>query len=173
MNDDLAITIAANHTRELEGFRSAAYLCPAGVWTVGYGQTGKDVREGVVWSRQHAESRMQTSLRMFHIAAKKAWPGTERLHPKAQAALILLVYNRGPSLTRRASDALDRRREMRDLQPAVATRDYLRMAQLISSMKRLWVGKGMDGLLTRRDIEAELCTQAAECAAGLSNGRAR
>lgn len=28
-----------------EGFQSAPYLCPAGVWTIGYGHTGPDVRE--------------------------------------------------------------------------------------------------------------------------------
>ena len=167
MNDDIAVTIAAEHTRELEGFQSVAYLCPAGVWTVGYGQTGRDIGPGVVWSRQHAESRMQSTLRLTHAGVKKTWPGAERLHPKAQAALILLAYNRGLSLTKRASDAFDRRREMRELQPAVAARDYVQMARLISSMKRLWVGKGMNGLLTRRDLEAELCTQAAEAVAGL------
>lgn len=26
-----------------EGFRAEAYLCPAGVWTIGYGHTGPDV----------------------------------------------------------------------------------------------------------------------------------
>ena len=173
MNDDIAQSIAAEHTRQLEGFRSAAYLCPACVWTVGYGQTGPDVREGVVWSLQHAEARLRSSIAMFHAAAKKTWPGAERLHPKAQAALILLAYNRGTSLTKKADDALDRRREMRELQSAVAARDYAQMARLIGSMKRLWVGKGMDGLLTRRDLEAELCTQAAEEVAGLGDGRAR
>lgn len=28
-----------------EGFQSAPYRCPAGVWTIGYGHTGPDVRE--------------------------------------------------------------------------------------------------------------------------------
>lgn len=161
MNDDIAQTIAADHTRELEGFRSAAYLCPAGKWTVGYGQTGPDIRQGVVWSRQHAESRMRASIAMFHAAAKKAWPGAERLHPKAQAALILLVYNRGPSLTKRVDDINDRRREMRELQPAVVRRDYSGMAALHRSMKRIWEGKNMAGLLTRCEARAELCEQAA------------
>lgn len=28
-----------------EGFQATPYLCPAGVWTIGYGHTGPDVRE--------------------------------------------------------------------------------------------------------------------------------
>jgi GH24 family phage-related lysozyme (muramidase) len=34
------------------------------------------------------------------------------------------------------------------------------MADLVRSMKRLWVGKGLDGLLRRRDEEAELIEKA-------------
>ena len=33
---DLAASLVIEH----EGFRSKAYLCPAGVWTIGYGHTG-------------------------------------------------------------------------------------------------------------------------------------
>lgn len=30
-------------TKHYEGFKSHPYLCPAGVWTIGYGHTGSDV----------------------------------------------------------------------------------------------------------------------------------
>jgi lysozyme len=29
-----------NAIKQFEGFRSTAYKCPAGVWTIGYGHTG-------------------------------------------------------------------------------------------------------------------------------------
>lgn len=37
-----------------EGFRSKAYLCPAGILTVGYGSTGKHVQRGMVVSEPQA-----------------------------------------------------------------------------------------------------------------------
>lgn len=173
MNDDLALSIAVQSIKKSEGCRLVAYNDTRGYWTIGWGESelvDKSIRQGMVWSQQHADSRFSQRLAIVFHAVKVAWPGAERLHPKAQAALISLAYNRGTSLTKKVDDANDRRREMRELQSAVSARDYLRMAQLISSMKRLWVGTGQNGLLTRRDHEAELCTQAAEDAAGL-NGR--
>jgi len=162
MNDDLALTIAANLAKRSEGCRLTAYWDAFGkVWTVGWGATGPDVREGTVWSQQHADARLMQRLAMDFAKAKRAWPGADRLHPAAQAALIDTIYNRGPSLTKRASDAMDRRREMRELQPAVVRRDYAEMARLFRSMKRLWAGQGMDGLLTRCEDRAVLCEHAA------------
>lgn len=161
MNDDLALTIASNLARASEGCRLTAYWDSFGqVWTVGHGATGPDIREGTVWSQQHADSRLLQRLAMDFAKAKRAWPGADRLHPKAQAALIDTVYNRGASLTKRVDDKMDRRREMRELQPAVVRKDYAEMARLFRSMKRLWAGQGMDGLLTRCEARAVLCEEA-------------
>ena len=48
-----------NLIKEFEGFRSRAYLCPAGVWTIGYGNTfypnGRKVKQGDVISEKEAE----------------------------------------------------------------------------------------------------------------------
>lgn len=143
-------------------------MVPAGVeglsgdpWTIGKGITGPDVRRGTVWSQQHADSRFAELLKEFHDKAERAWPGMKTLHPAAQAALISLAYNRGTALKRDLSDPLDRRREMRELVPAVVQRDYKRMADLFESMTRIWAGERMGGLLKRRKAEAELCRRAA------------
>jgi GH24 family phage-related lysozyme (muramidase) len=56
---------------------------------------------------------------------------------------------------------MDRRREMRELQPAIVRRDYREMARLFRSMRRIWEGKGLAGLLRRRETEAALCEEAA------------
>lgn len=37
-----------------EGERLAAYQCPAGVWTIGFGHTGKDVHEGLTITHERA-----------------------------------------------------------------------------------------------------------------------
>lgn len=162
MNDDIALGIAANLAKRSEGCRLTAYWDDFGkVWTVGWGATGPDVREGTVWSQQHADYRLLQRLAMDFAKVKATWPGADRLHPKAQASLIDLGYNRGFSLTKKVGDALDRRREMRELQSAVVRRDYAGMAELHLSMRRLWKGKQMDGLLTRCEARAELCEQAA------------
>lgn len=130
-------------------------------WTIGYGATGADVVPGASWSQQHARARLEGDLQRFHNLAERTWPGTKALRAPAQAALIGLVYNRGGRLERDPRDPLDRRREMRELVALVAMRDYAGIANAIRSMKRLWAGQGVAGLLRRRDDEAALCDRAA------------
>lgn len=81
---------------------------------------------------------------------KRAFHGFEDLRPSAQGALISLGYNRGYGMTG------DSRREMRNIRDLVPKKDYTGMANEIRKMKRLWYGKGLDGLLRRRDAEARL-----------------
>ena len=95
MNDDLALSIASEFIKPQEGYSSTAYLCSAGVWSVGWGHTGPDVKQGTVWSRQHAEHMFKQRLVQDFARVKKTSPGAALLHPKAQAALISLLYNRG------------------------------------------------------------------------------
>ncbi|WP_035477419.1 glycoside hydrolase family protein [Aliagarivorans taiwanensis] len=92
----------------------------------------------------------RSSLPSYASKTLKAYPGLDQLHPDAQVALISLVYNRGTS-TKGAT-----RTEMLNLRRCVAESDYSAMAKNIRSMKRLWVGKGLDGLLKRREHEAHL-----------------
>jgi GH24 family phage-related lysozyme (muramidase) len=54
----------------------------------------------------------------------------------------------------------DRRREMRAIRDAVADEDLQEIADQLRSMKRLWEGKNLDGLLTRREAEAQLVESA-------------
>lgn len=130
-------------------------------WTCGYGQTGPDIRHGTVWSRQHAEARLAESVAQADADVCRIWPGADRLHDKARAALVSLVYNRGPSLVdSQKQPVLQTRREMRALGPAILAADYARIATLIEDMRRLWEGKGLDGLLRRRSNEAALVRQA-------------
>jgi GH24 family phage-related lysozyme (muramidase) len=45
---------------------------------------------------------------------------------------------------------------MVNIKDLVANKDYKGIAKEIRSMKRLWEGKGLDGLLKRRDKEAKM-----------------
>lgn len=94
-----------------------------------------------------------SSLPEYARKTRATFPGVENLHADAQSALVSLVYNRGTS-TRG-----DSRREMAAIQPLVLRQAYDEIAREILSMKRLWVGRGLDGLLRRRDEEAELVAQ--------------
>lgn len=51
--------------REFEGCKLAAYLCPAGVWTIGYGHTGPDVYEGQKITKLQAEKWLKQDLNKF------------------------------------------------------------------------------------------------------------
>lgn len=86
----------------------------------------------------------------FAKATLRAFPGSEDLCDDAFGALVSLVFNRGSAM------AGDSRREMRNIRAVVGDQDYEEIAKQIQSMKRLWRGKGLDGLLKRRDAEAQL-----------------
>ena len=80
-----------------------------------------------------------------------------------QGALVSLVYNRG---TRMAdSPGTDDRREMRAIRDLVAEGLVVGIPEQLRSMQRLWIGKGLDGLIRRREAEAQLVDSA--IAAGL------
>ena len=50
-------------TKRYEGLRLAAYQDPGGVWTIGYGHTGKDVVAGREISPLEAEALLRADLR--------------------------------------------------------------------------------------------------------------
>lgn len=129
-------------------------------WTNGYGATGADIVQGTKWTPGQAKDRLAKDLEKYYRLALKAWPGMDKLHELAQAALISLAYNRGTDMEKSRTDDLDRRLEMRELIPAVAAKDYQLMAKLIRSMARLWENKNLGGLVARRKAEAQMCENA-------------
>jgi GH24 family phage-related lysozyme (muramidase) len=93
---------------------------------------------------------VEWTLPKFWRLSNGLWPGLDQLAERAQIALVSIVFNRGAS-TRGSS-----RIEMLNIKPLVLKKDYLGIAAEIRSMKRLWIGKNLDGLLKRRDAEAEM-----------------
>ena len=96
----------------------------------------------------------ESTLPRYAKSTRKAFPGIEDLYPDAQAALLSLVYNRGTAMSG------SKRREMAQIKKRVPQQDYAGIATAITGMKRLWVGKGLAGLLKRRDEEAALVLNA-------------
>lgn len=98
----------------------------------------------------------QVTIPRYVERARKTFPGFERLPLDSQGALVSLVFNRGTRLQDKDPIGLQERREMRAVRAAVALHNLPEIARQIRLMKRLWEGKGMGGLITRREEEAQL-----------------
>lgn len=77
--------------KDFEGLRLTSYLCPAGVWTVGYGHT-KTAKPGMTITLEKAEELLRGDLRAY-----------ER---NVNHANVNRVANGHPSLTQNQFDAL-------------------------------------------------------------------
>ncbi|MGE0039143.1 MAG: hypothetical protein AB7S93_26405 [Xanthobacteraceae bacterium] len=114
-------------------------------------------RVDVPWDAATAVFEGVDIPRWYAICAK-ALPNFEKLPPDCRGALVSLAYNRGGSFSKQRDpgDAQDRHREMRAIRQHMVERRFERIPDEFRSMKRLWRGKGLDGLLARRDREAAL-----------------
>ena len=107
----------------------------------------KDIE--VSWDAAEIVFKKKT-LPRFINETKKAFPDSDKLHPDAFGALVSLVFNRGASISGQS------RVEMLNIRNLIASKNYKAIANEVRKMKRLWIGKGLDGLLTRREDEAKL-----------------
>lgn len=82
--------------KEFEGFRATAYLCPAGVWTVGYGTTrisGKLVKKGTKVTTEEADVLLEEDLKTFEDGVNRLV--SVELTQNQFDALVSFVYNLG------------------------------------------------------------------------------
>jgi lysozyme len=54
-----------NLIKTFEGFRTESYLCPAGVWTIGYGHTGPEVKAGIRMTEAEGQAVLKKDLKRF------------------------------------------------------------------------------------------------------------
>lgn len=82
-----------NLIKSFEGLKLKAYKCPAGIWTIGYGSTGKDVVEGLQWTQAQAEERLKADIAKFEEGVSKALllPATSNQF----SAMVCFAYNVG------------------------------------------------------------------------------
>lgn len=78
--------------KDFEGLKLKAYLCPAKVWTIGYGSTGAHVREGMVITEARAEELLREDLERFERGVEEAVPG---LAQERFDACVSLAFNVG------------------------------------------------------------------------------
>jgi lysozyme len=82
-----------------EGLKLNAYLCPANVWTIGYGATfyadGSKVKQGdTLIRKEQADSLLRAVLVDFEIGVTKATQGVS-INQNQFDALVSLAYNIG------------------------------------------------------------------------------
>jgi hypothetical protein len=90
------------------------------------------------------------SLPKYYKLTKAIYPELDNLNEDTRGALVSMIYNRGNKLEG------DRRKEMRAIVDLVAKADYEGIADQIERSKRLWENVGLDGLVKRREEEADL-----------------
>lgn len=129
--------------KAFEGCRLKAYLCPAGVWTIGWGATGPGIQKGVVWDQPTAEARLLRDAAKYVALALKASP-VLAVYPDKLAAIADFNYNLGGA-----------RYKASTLRRKVNAQDWNGAAKELH--KWVWGGgKKLPGLVKRRAVEAQL-----------------
>ena len=93
---------------------------------------------------------VKKSIPKYYAATKKIYPQLDELNEDTRGALVSMVYNRGAKLDGES------RKEMKAIVELVAKKDYEGIAEQIEQSKRLWEHKNLDGLVLRREAEADL-----------------
>ena len=88
-----ACSIAEQFVSQEEGLRLAAYICPAGKLTIGYGHTGDDVFHGMAITPERAGSLLQADLGASYKTIERAV--SVPLTDNQMAALASFVFNLG------------------------------------------------------------------------------
>ncbi len=131
--------------KQFEGYRSTSYLCPAGVWTIGYGHT-KGVTAGQYCTRADAERFLSEDLQTAENTLNRFAETNDLVLRQCQFdALVSFIFNVGTGNWSKST--------LRKLVAADPGDPYIRY-----QFSR-WVyggGKELPGLVRRRKAEADL-----------------
>lgn len=81
--------------KESEGCSLKSYQCPAGIWTIGYGQTGPEVCKGLTWTQAHADKMLAAMAQTALAQALHASPTLSVESAGRQAAIADFIFNLG------------------------------------------------------------------------------
>ena len=101
------------------------------------------------------EVYQHSTIPRFAALTKRAYPGVETLHPHIQSANLSWCFNRGDGITSEARDKTGHDLEKRQIRADTPAHPE-RLPAHYRASKRLWVGKGLPGLIRRREDEALL-----------------
>jgi lysozyme len=128
--------------KQFEGERLTAYLCPAGILTVGVGHTGPDVKPGQKITSAESEALLRADLARFEKAVSAAVKVP--LNQNQFDACVALAFNIGAGAF--AGSTLVRLLNGKDYEGAAAQFERWNRAG----------GKALAGLTRRRAAEAAL-----------------
>ena len=77
-----------------EGCRLVAYRDGGGIWTIGWGHTGPEVHEGLVWTQAQADAALQQDLERFEAGVTRA-DGSTPTTANQYSAMCDLAFNIG------------------------------------------------------------------------------
>jgi lysozyme len=138
-----ALEILLKLVRDSEGCKLTAYQCPAGIWTIGWGQT-KGIKQGMTWTQNQAdEDLIKTALEVLNRAIKYS-PILATANMEKQAAIADFIYNLG--VGNYATSTLKKK---------VDVGDWVSAASEIKRWDKA-AGKVLKGLTVRREKEAAL-----------------
>lgn len=130
-----------------EGCRLTAYRCPAGVWTIGYGHTGKDVVAGMQISQREADWLFEKDIEKFATTVAPTFEGVQLTRNQVDA-LVSLSYNIG-SLSAKAP-TLVRKVKANPNDPTIRAEFMKHVNARVNG-----VLKPLPGLMKRRAAEAD------------------
>lgn len=78
-----------------EGCVLTAYRDRNGVWTIGWGHTGKEVHAGLVWAQAQADDQLSADIERLCGGLLKAQPWIAKLSPVRQRVLQNMAFNLG------------------------------------------------------------------------------
>ncbi len=147
--------------KSFEGLRLEAYLCPAGVWTIGYGSTGDHVYSGQVITEKEAEELLRKDLWRFEdcVSCSVTVPLTDNEY----AALVSFSFNVGCGAFK--DSTLLRRLNAGEPKPRVFSEELLKWNKAN--------GQELEGLTRRRQAEVELALTPDDAPAGEPSEPAR
>jgi lysozyme len=137
-----AISLACDFIKQHEGLRFAAYQDSGGVWTIGYGHTGPEVKEGLIWDQEQCDKALNNDIQISFSGLRKVL--TKILSDRQMAAVLSFVFNLGLGAFRAST-----------MFQLIQTGDWIAASKEFIRWDR--VGKEeVKGLLIRRFEEATL-----------------
>ena len=137
---------------KFEGCRLTAYKCPAGVWTIGYGNTsyidGSPVKEGDKITQADADLMFKQTLENFRVQVTRIVPAT--LPSGAVDALTSFAYNCGTGALQRSTLLKKIKADALDLKGIKA--EFAKWNK--------GAGKVLPGLVKRREAEYKMYEEA-------------
>jgi lysozyme len=133
--------------RKYEGLKLRAYICPAGLNTIGYGSTfymnGTKVQPGDVITMDHADKLLHFQVKLFADEVKRVVKS--KINENQLGALVSFCFNVGGAAFSRST--LARKANANPNDPTIRA-EFMRWTR--------GGGKVLPGLVKRREEEANL-----------------